>query len=462
MLLVRPNGGSGLGSREENTTLSLVDADNGSRPRQQLAISWLTGKPEHVDLLRGQHLAVGRAGDAEIQVDSAGVSRRHAQLSREGPLLALRDLASRNGTFLNGRCVSHAALSESDVIRFGDALGVIQRVDPERPSPTSTLAGTLFGPHLTSLLEQIQRVAPSDLPLVILGETGVGKEAISRAIHQLSGRAGAFHAVNCAALPSGLAEAELFGYRKGAFTGAERTSLGHLRAAQSGTLLLDELADLPLPVQATLLRVLQERQVTPLGETRAVQLDVRFLAACQTSLAELVRSRRLRQDLAARLSGMCLTIPPLRERRADIGYLFGFFLRQASGGRPPGVDVRLLERLLLFDWPDNVRQLELLTRQLVVMHGHEPLLTQNMLPESFGRSEQERSAERPALPPADRKAHDLQALRAALRDNDGNVSRAAAQAGISRQRAYRLLGGSVGPTTTPPPPDDDAERGPRQ
>jgi len=453
-----------LSSRDEpNTTLSLADGERTNRRSLPLGVRWLTGKPEEVDLLVGTTLVIGRAAEADLRVDSGGVSRRHAELERQGPLFAIRDLDSRNGTFLNGRRIAHAALSESDVLRVGDALGVVERVDPEQSNRPTELGGALFGPSLWSLLEQLKRAARSDLPIVVLGETGVGKECVARAIHLLSERAGAFHAVNCAALPSGLAEAELFGYRKGAFTGADQAALGHLRAAQGGTLLLDELAELPLPVQAKLLRVLQERQVTPLGETTATKLDVRLLSACQTGLEQLVQDKRLRQDLAARLNGMCLTIPPLRERRADVGFLFGYFLRQAAGGRPPAVDVRLLERLLVFGWPDNVRQLELLTRQLAVMHGHEPLLTQYMLPVSFGRSEQEPvAAPGPRVVAADRNEHDLRTLEQALSENDGNLSRAAAQAGISRQRAYRLLSSrTVDPVAEPPRAEDDAERAPR-
>jgi DNA-binding NtrC family response regulator len=453
-----------LSSRDEsNTTLSLADSERTNRRHLPLAIRWLSGKPEEIDLLSGRTLVIGRASGVELRVDSGGVSRRHAELERQGPLFAIRDLGSRNGTFLNGRRIAHAALSESDVLRVGDALGVVERVDPEQSNSPTELGGALFGPSLWSLLEQLKRAARSDLPIVVLGETGVGKECVARAIHLLSERKGAFHAVNCAALPSGLAEAELFGYRKGAFTGADKPALGHLRAAQGGTLLLDELAELPLPVQAKLLRVLQERQVTALGETIAVKLDVRILSACQTGLEELVQGKRLRQDLAARLNGMCLAIPPLRERRADIGYLFGYFLRQAAGGRPPAVDVRLLERLLLFGWPDNVRQLELLTRQLVVMHGHEPRLTQAMLPEVFGRSDQEPAApEAPRIVAADRNEHDLRTLEKALSETDGNVSRAAAQAGISRQRAYRLLSSRPATAETATPrAEDDAERAPR-
>lgn len=428
-----------------------------------LAIRWLTGKPETVDLLSGTSLVLGRAPEAAIRVDSGGVSRRHAQLERQGPLFAIRDLDSRNGTFLNGRRIAHAALSESDVLRLGDAIGLVERVDPEQPSAPIELGGALFGPSLRGLVEKLERAARSDLSIVVVGETGVGKECVARAIHLLSERSGAFHALNCGALPSGLAEAELFGYRKGAFTGADRAALGHLRAAEGGTLLLDELPELPLAVQAKLLRVLQERQVTPLGETTPVRLDVRVLSACQTNLEELVQAKRLRQDLAARLNGLSFTVPPLRERRADVGYLFGYFLRKAAGGRPPAVDVRLLERLLLFPWPDNVRQLELRTQQLVVMHGHEPLLTQSMLPDVFGRSEQERSApEGPRIVAADRNEHDLRALEQALRESEGNVSRASAQAGISRQRAYRLLSTRLpAASAEPPESDEDEDRAPR-
>lgn len=448
---------------DSHTTLSLVDGERENRRSLPLGIRWLTGKPEEVDLLSGTRLVIGRAATADVRVDSGGVSRRHAELERQGPLFAIRDLDSRNGTFLNGRRIAHGALSESDVLRVGDALGVVERVNPEQSNAPTELGGALFAPSLWGLLEQLKRAARSDLPIVVLGETGVGKECVARAIHLLSERAGAFHAVNCAALPSALAEAELFGYRKGAFTGADHPAAGHLRAAHGGTLLLDELAELPAPVQAKLLRVLQERQVTPLGDTTAVKLDVRILAACQTGLEQLVQSQRLRQDLAARLNGMCLTIPPLRDRRADVGFLFGYFLRQATGGRPPAVDVRVLERLLLFSWPDNVRQLELLTRQLAVMHGHEPRLTQYMLPESFGRSEQEPVAPRAArVVAADRNEHDLRTLEHALSEHDGNVSRAAAQAGISRQRAYRLLSSRpVASLADPPQTEDDAERAPR-
>jgi transcriptional regulator of acetoin/glycerol metabolism len=452
---------------EESTTLSLAQTESPSAARGAMAIRWLTRGGNDCTLLSGSKLTLGRGVDVELRVDSVGVSRRHAELLRQGPVFSLRDLQSRNGTFLNGRRVEHAALSEGDVLRLGDAVGVIARVDPERASePPLELTGALFGPDLSEQLEQLRRVAPSDLPVVIVGETGVGKESAARAVHVLSGRSGPFHAVNCAALPTALAEAELFGHRKGAFTGAETAGAGHLRAAHNGTLMLDELAELPLAVQAKLLRALQEKQVTPLGETRAVSIDVRIVCACQEPLEELVRAKRFRQDLAARLAGVTLELPPLRERRSDVGYLFGYFLRQLAGGRPPRVDAKLLERLLLHAWPDNVRELSLLTQRLLVLHGHEPLLKQQMLPAAFGRSETTEPEERPtgAEPAGDRNAHDWQKLELALKACDGNVSRAASMAGISRQRAYRLMAGRSAPGAERSAPEDGEDQqahGPR-
>lgn len=430
-------------TNQDETTLSLGEAGQLRAAGSCLAIRWLTSNSARRSVLSGYPLTLGRAATASIVLDSSGVSRQHAELLRQGPVVAVRDLRSRNGTFLNGQRVEHGALSEGDVLRLGDAVGVVGRVDPSvEDEPPLELGGTLFGPDLCSQLEQLRRVAPSDLPLVIFGETGVGKERIARALHELSGRTGPFHAINCAALPAAVAEAELFGHRKGAFTGAEASGVGHLRAAEGGTLLLDELPDLPLAVQAKLLRALQEKEVTPLGETRAIPLNVRIACSCQQSIEELVSAGRLRQDLGARLSGLSLEIPALRQRRSDVGYLFVHFLRNLSGGRPPLVDAKLLERLLLYLWPNNVRELFLLTQRLLVLHGGEVSLTQEMLPESFGRSEGgARLSERPATAPTamDRDDHDRHALRAALTACGGNVSKAAARAGISRQRAYRLM-----------------------
>jgi sigma-54 dependent transcriptional regulator, acetoin dehydrogenase operon transcriptional activator AcoR len=427
---------------KDTSTLRLESSSESAEGRGVTAIRWVcAGARSSYSILDRALIRIGRGSEADVELESGGVSRIHAEIYRQGSIYALRDTGSTNGSYVNGRRVEHAALSPGDVLRLGDMLGVVARVDAqlarEERDFIELAPGLLFGPGLHAQLAEVRQVAASALPVVVVGETGTGKDCMARAVHLLSGRKGAFHAVNCAALPVGLAEAELFGHRKGAFTGAEQSGLGHLRAADKGTLFLDEFAELSLPIQAKLLRALQDGSVMPLGETRAVQVDVRVVAASQTPMAELVAEKRVRADLAARLNGITLDIPALSERRADIAILFDYFLRQLSGGRPPSLEPRLLERLLLWDWPGNVRELELVTRKLLVIHGHESLLKANFLPKEL-QGEPERQA-LPAATGKDRAEHDLQRFTRYLKEYAGNVARAAAAAGISRQRAYRLL-----------------------
>ncbi|HEY3495222.1 MAG TPA: sigma 54-interacting transcriptional regulator [Polyangiaceae bacterium] len=448
-------------SSEENSTLRLVESGQSVPASRVQAVRWISAGAEgsYTELAQNS-ITLGRDERSAVRLDAAGVSRHHAELARQGPIYAIRDCGSTNGTFVNGRRVQHSALSPGDVLRFGDVIGVVVRRDAETESALRDVwevtPGVLFGPGLGRQLEQLRRVAPSDLPVVVVGETGTGKECVARALHALSGRSGQLHAVNCAALPDALAEAELFGYRKGAFTGAEQPAPGHLRAADRGTFFLDELADLPLSLQAKLLRVLQDKCVTALGETRPTPLDVRFVAAVQKPLVELVQAGRLREDLGMRLNGLIVELPPLRERRADIGVLLGYFLERHSGGRPPTLEPRLLEDLLLYAWPGNVRELELVVRKLVVLHGHEPRLRRSMLPAEM------RTAPPPpvrALPDCERRDHDLSRLVHELKRNNQNLARAAESIGVSRQRAYRLLDGrSVGELVALP--EFDAPEGP--
>jgi transcriptional regulator with PAS, ATPase and Fis domain len=247
-------------------------------------------------------------------------------------------------------------------------------------------------------------------------------------------------AVNCGALPEQLAEAELFGYRRGAFTGAERASRGHFRAAHGGTLFLDEMPELSATLQAKLLRVLEDGVVTGLGESTGVNVDVRIVSASQKPLRELVAAGKLRQDLAARLNGLEVRIPSLAARRADVARLFVQFLKQQTGGRPPAVEARLIEALCLHDWPENVRELELQARRLLAVHGHEPTLRRQHLPAELALLNEDTTGARTSTsPPADRREHDLTRLKRELSSNGGNVKAAAAALGISRQRVYRLL-----------------------
>jgi hypothetical protein len=433
---------AGFVSTSDTTTLRLSDTVSQDRT-SSLWLVWSGLGAAPPLRLEGESVVLGRGADGRGRLDFPGVSRRHAELFRQGPLCGVRDLGSTNGTFLNGARIESSALSEGDVLRLGDAVGVTVRLSDELgpPATIEPVAGVLFGPGLADVILRLRRVAKDELPVVIEGATGVGKEGIARTLHELSGRKGPLHAVNCGALPPSLAEAELFGHRKGAFTGAEQPGLGHVRAAHGGTLFLDELFDLAPAVQTKLLRVLQEKVVVPLGETRPVPVDVRIVAASLVPLADLVTARRLREDLAARLAGVSLVVPKLAARRVDLPSLLAHFLTKHSGGRPPSVDGRLLEHLLLQPWPTNVRGLEFAARRLLALHGHEPVLRRSMADDAPGSAP---PASAPALASRrrgpDEAEPDMQRLREHLARH-GNLSRAAREAGISRQRAYRLLDG---------------------
>jgi DNA-binding NtrC family response regulator len=384
---------------------------------------------------------IGRDEDCAVRLAGNDVSRRHASLRRNGAELVISDLGSRNGVRVNGRLVASAHLGAGDVVRLGGWVGVVTRL---AGTFTELAPGLLGGAVLENAIAPLRKAAPSDLPIVLEGETGTGKEVVARALHDFSGRKGPLVAVNCASLPEGLAEAELFGYRRGAFTGADRASPGFFRSADGGTLFLDEVSDLPLSVQAKLLRVLEEREVQPLGETRTVPVDVRVVVASQGSLDEAVHEGRFRADLLARLEGVTVRLPPLRKRREDVPPLFSHFLKEQSQGRAPAVEADFVERLLLHDWPFNVRELVLLVRRLLVLHGGESTLHAHHLPERMGEAGSEpppRKAAPPAPASAGADAVELPALIAALRTAGGNVARASAILGITRQRAYRLMEG---------------------
>ena len=224
------------------------------------------------------------------------------------------------------------------------------------------MLGNLVGRSaaMRSVLALIEQVAPSVASVLIVGESGTGKELAAQATHKVSGRQGAFVAVNCAALPSTLVESELFGYRKGAFSGAIEDRLGLVRSADRGTLFLDEIGDLPESAQAVFLRVLQESEVLPVGATRPVKVDIRLVAATHRDLEAVAASGRFRADLLARVSGLTLRLPPLRERREDLGLLIGMLLRRHFANRAEQISFSsdAARALILYDWPRNIRELE--------------------------------------------------------------------------------------------------------
>jgi DNA-binding NtrC family response regulator len=371
----------------------------------------------------------------------------------QGAVPMIRDLGSRNGTWVNGRRIEEHLLGPRDVVRVGEWIGLLAqpREGVAVDSWTEFSPGWFGGPTMQEMLAQARRLAQSDLPIVIEGETGTGKEGVARLVHTWSGRRGPLISVNCAAIPPALAEGELFGYRKGAFTGAERPHEGFLRAAHGGTLFLDEVLELPPLVQPKLLRALETGEVQALGEVRAVRVDVRFVVATQEPLARALTEKRLRADLIARLDGGTVKIPPLRDRREDIVPLFLHLLSRHATAPLGEIDPRLIEALLLYDFPLNVRELVLQARRLVAMHEPGATLNRSALPERMcmGTSGSGTSAAAPtaapaAPPPSPRPTSpndpvSLDQLLMALRAERGNVSRAAGRLGISRARVYRML-----------------------
>lgn len=430
-------------------TTDARDTSSEAASPSEFALIWLSGKlagarlplPWAREAQHGEQLTIGRDAECAIHLANTDVSRQHATLQRDAaePGVFIVDQDSRNGTRVNGKRVQRARLRENDVLRLGGCVFAVSE------TPTASFSevapGLLGGAALSRALAPLSRAARSDLPIVLEGETGTGKEVVARAIHTLSGRPGKLLALNCAALPEGLAEAELFGYRRGAFTGAERASLGFFRSADGGTLLLDEVSDLPLSLQAKLLRALEQRAVQPLGEAAPVAVDVRVVVAGQTSLFDAVKRQEFRADLLARLNGVTLCLPPLRERRADIALLFAHFLRELRPADCPELDPEFVERLSLHEWPFNVREVLQLARQLSVLQASESVLRVAHLPREMrlARASSPSHAAlqpEPSQPPA---ALELASLLAALRATGGNLTRAAAQLGVTRQRAYRLL-----------------------
>ena len=293
-------------------------------------------------------------------------------------------------------------------------------------------------PKMNAVLDRAGRGARSDANILITGPSGSGKEMLARGVHDASARAAMpFVAINCGAIPETLIESELFGHIKGAFTGAMRDSPGLFRAAQGGTVFLDEIGEMPLTMQVKLLRVLQERKMRPVGATLEMPVDARVVAATHRDLAQHMRNGSFREDLFYRLSVIQLDIPPLRERREDITVLAAGFLKQLAeryGQRLNGFTPESLAVLLAQDWPGNVRQLYNVVEQCVAL-ADGPLITEALVGEAL-RSRQ--AAALPTLAEA-REGFDRDYLLQALRMAGGSVSQAADHAGRNRTDFYRLL-----------------------
>ena len=351
----------------------------------RLAIRWVfPSRDGSITRISPGTTLLGRDSSCAGYLPSASISRKHAEIRwMVGTPPMLRDLDSTNGVFLNGRPVSLAPLKVRDVLRFGDWIGVLTSLSddvPERWTFEEVIKGFWAGPTLQAALAPGRLAAPSNLSIVLQGETGTGKEGAARAIHVWSKRTGPFVALNCAALPETLAESQLFGHQKGAFTDAVRANPGYLRSAQGGTLFLDEVVDLPLTIQAKLLRALEQREVVPLGQSNPVSIDVRLVVATQVPLRQAVAEERFRPDLLGRLEGLTVTIPPLRQRTEEIPFLFSSLIEQSRGqAAAPRLDPLLVERLCTYNWPLNVREMVQLVHAILALYPDAAVLDHGLL-----------------------------------------------------------------------------------
>jgi transcriptional regulator with AAA-type ATPase domain len=329
-----------------------------------------------IDIGRGTDRAFDVVRDADvarmvIKVADPLMSGCHARLTHTAEGWVLEDVGSRNGTFVNGVATRRAVLADGDLVELGQTLLVFRIVEKADPHDVPLLglgvnagdamaALTTVLPSLAATYARVIAIARSRVTVMIRGETGSGKELMARAIHALSGRPGELVAVNCGALAPTLVESELFGHKKGAFSGAIDDRPGLVRAAERGTLLLDEIGDLPPPAQAAFLRVLQEREVLPVGSTRPVVVDFRLISATHRPLDELVTNGTFRADLYTRIAGHHVELPPLRERREDLGLLVAGILRRLIGTAAESVrfTVGVARALFRHPWRGNIRELE--------------------------------------------------------------------------------------------------------
>ncbi|MBB5393143.1 MULTISPECIES: sigma-54-dependent Fis family transcriptional regulator [unclassified Herbaspirillum] len=302
-------------------------------------------------------------------------------------------------------------------------------------------------PQVAALIDKVNKVLGRDIPILVMGETGTGKELLAQAIHNDSPRAeGPFVAVNCASIPETLIESELFGYEDGAFTGARKKgAVGKLLQANGGTLFLDEIGDMPFSLQARLLRVLQERMVTPLGSTKSIPVNVELICATNRNLRDLIAKGQFREDLYYRLNGLVVKLPPLRER-TDLDIVVEKILIAESSGERYKVAPEIMRLFKQHSWPGNFRQLTNLLRTAIVMAGNETEIQRQHLPDDFlddVESAQAQASEDNTNWMVSQGANleqvELSVIQKALKSNGGNVSATARALGVSRNTIYRKI-----------------------
>lgn len=386
---------------------------------------------------------VGSAAGADFILDHATVSRRHVELEVQPNGVSVRDLGSTNGVYHLGNRVRHLVLGSDATLLLGQASLRIE-IDPVRVSqpPSVVEYGGLATANavMKRLIGTLKRLERSLINVLIVGETGTGKEVVARALHAHSRvKDGPFVAVNCGALPRDLIHSELFGHRRGAFTGALETRRGAFELAEGGTLFLDEIGELPETAQPVLLRALQERTIVPVGESIPRAVNVRVVAATNRRLHQDVVERKFREDLFYRLNGVSLELPPLRERVEDIPMLARYF---ALRGDLPELTPAVLSELSSHSWPGNVRELEQAVSAYGVLETLPRVVHQlDWTPAKEKTIDLERPYEELKRDALEQFQSDY--LKALLEHTGGNISAAARLSGLERSYLGKLLRRSV-------------------
>lgn len=328
-------------------------------------------------------------------------------------------------------------------VRAASQLAATTLARPAASTPRESAASLAMldsgDPQLSLAIQQVKQVLNRDIPVLVLGETGAGKELFSRAIHDASHRRDKpFVAVNCAALPEGLIEAELFGYEEGAYTGAKRKgSPGKIQQAEGGTLFLDEIGDMPLSLQARLLRVLQERSVTPLGSNKSIPVNFMLISATNQKLKEKVASGEFRSDLYYRINGLTVSLPALRQRQ-DLSRLISLIL-QVEQAPDSTISPEVMALFARHPWPGNVRQLHNVLRTALALADGQSIDMQHLMQDFLDELQIFANEARPASPALSLKAQSDETIRRALQQQAGNISAVARQLGMSRNTLYRRL-----------------------
>jgi two-component system, NtrC family, response regulator HydG len=412
------------------------------------------GKQFALDPNAPSRMLLGTSPACSIRVTDPTVSRRHAALEPVGQRYRLTDLGSTNGTFVDSVAVIDAYLRGGEVIRVG-ATALQAEVDEATvdtdevpPLPSAMRFGRVLGASVTMrrLYPLCERVAVSSVPVIIEGETGTGKEVLAESLHQMSGRKGPFVVFDCTAVSPNLMEASLFGHEKGAFTGAVASQIGLFEEAEGGTLLIDEIGDLDLPLQAKLLRVIDRSELRRVGGRRTIQVDVRVIAATRRDLDKAVAAERFRDDLFHRLAVARVELPPLRERHGDVPLLARHFAKEMAGTADM-LTPEVLARFGEYAWPGNVRELRNAVARILALgdtmeHSRWPA---RAVPPSTGGQNADWLdmilAANAAFPIARRKVLDefeRRYVERILAAHDGNVSQAARASGLAL-RYFRLV-----------------------